>query len=162
MFGKSFKAKFKSAKLGVRHTKKQSQKTCELELCYDFDETIAAAIGGDAPPLQAMLANSSDRSCATKSTTVQLDATDVGIRFRLGNQQHAIESTFELSASAKKPNAEDPGPTLTVKAGFFPDDADLAMVWERLNSVVGTRMDRRQLTLPKTGGEDEATEEDAE
>jgi hypothetical protein len=154
MFNRSFKAKVGTVVLDTRKQKgnNEDERTMKVTLHYQFDSVMAAEIGGDAPGVQKMLANGGSKAdhAKLKGGGLRLHCKDVSVKFRLGNQVHSIEHTIGLSAKCVEPLAKGTDPTLEVSVTFLPSKKDLQMVWDNQGSILGARMDRRQLVIPET------------
>ena len=165
MFNCVHTAKLREAKLIVRQDKAgERHKSCEVSLHYPFTEKVAANIGGHATVVQEMLANGGgDLQAKLNGGKLILDCKEVRIRMKCAakgsDQKVEVERTTSITATAKKPNAEDPEPTLAVKAKFDVDGDLMAFIWDNLDSAIKVRMDRRQLELNQDPEPEEAGEE---
>jgi hypothetical protein len=136
----------------------EEQARCTVVLQYDLTPQLAEAIGGDAPALQAMLANGGGKPMKVTRSGVVLDTKEVGIKFKgADGEELTIDRTSRLKAKARQPNAEDTGPTLEAAASFaIEDDEPLAFLRTNLGQLVKCRLDKRQLELVT---EEEAVED---
>jgi hypothetical protein len=150
MYGKLYPARIRSLYLGQKHAKDEEDQTFALVvLQYDLTEELAAAIGGAAPQIQAMLAQSGD-GCKVSRAGFILDVAEVAMQFKGADKDELkIPRTLRLKAKGRSPNAEDTGPTLEVGAAFaIDDDAPLAFFRAHLGELVKVRLDKKQLDLP--------------
>jgi hypothetical protein len=159
MFSKYFKAKLRAGAQKIKH----NQKTGDVMLCgmllqYEFTEELAQGIGPRAQAIQEMLACSNSAAAIKMNTTgLSLDTKHVTVSFKSGNKKiHEIKVTEGIAIRAKKPNAEDPNPVLevTVTCSLEADHVDF--IWQHLGEAIGVRMDKRQLEIPGSQGEETA------
>lgn len=167
MFGKLYAAKLRDVRLTTKKIKGEddSEPLAIITMNYDFTEELAAAIGGAAPALQAMLSAGGDGVKVSRAGVV-LDVKDVAVQFKAADKEAIkIEHTRKLKVRAQQPNAEDTGPTLAALIAFTmgEDDDDSLLFFRRnMDRMLKVRMDRKQLDLPATkgGGEEPAEVEE--
>jgi hypothetical protein len=156
MFGKQFNGKLRGFGESLAKGRKGAteRKVLRVQLQYAFDEKLAAAIGGDAPALQAMMAAGGDGTHLT-SAGLELDTKEVGLSVKGRDDTLKIDNTSSLTATAKLPSAEGVEPTLEVSAGFEVEEEEaegiLAFLHNNLGPSVKVRMDRRQTELDLSG-----------
>lgn len=165
MFSRLFATRIRAIALSLKRHKgnDEEEASCTVVLQYDMTEDLAAAIGGDAPALQAMLANGANgKPMKVTRSGVLLDTKNVAIKFKSADKEELeIERTMKLKAKARQPNAEDTGPTLEAAVSFSiedDDDATLAFLRRNLGKMVKARMDKAQLEIPETKPAEEGEE----
>ncbi len=157
MFKEQYSARIEKASLHIVRVKKEEKRSCSCVLCYDFTEGLAEQLGGDAPALQAMLANGGESAATLSGCRISLDVASV--RIALADEdggEMVVEQTSHMSARASSPQAEgSASPALLVRV-TWPLGDDMAgsvdFLRMHLGEAVQVRMDRAQGELPFEAG----------
>lgn len=161
MFNQSFKARVDGFDARIRAQKGNNaeQQYVRLHLLFEFDEQLAAEIGGPAPGVyQAMTASYDDGSVG--AVPLSLNSRAVNVRFRVGRKNHTVKDTISLDVKAMPPTSKNLSAMLQAKVSFLATEADVATLWEIMGRSVSVKMDRQQLTFPGMGGEQQTIDPD--
>jgi len=167
MFSRRVPATVASLLLHEVRLRKQVSAAFTLVMKFDFTNMIADDIGGDAPMIQASLADSSGRSCKVKSPKLQLDTKQVRAMLYAGKDDKVtVGHTIDLTAVASRPSSSGGViPSLSLRLVFLvnADDDETAEAADRFMSfcrrhrgkVIKVRLDRKQQQLDLGGEEPE-------
>ena len=153
MFNTSFNARVEGFSARVRQQKgnNQDQRYVRLNLLYEFDEPMAAEIGGPAPGVLAAMMADYDAG-RVGAVPLTLNSRAVNVRFRVGRKNHVIRDTVGLDTRAIPPTAKNLSAMLAVRVSFLASADDIGTLWQLMGQQVPVQMDREQLMLPGMGG----------
>lgn len=172
MFSRQVPATIASLLLHEIRLRKQVSAAFTIAIKFDFTESMAEDIGGDAPMIQKSLANGTDRPCKVKSPKLQMDTRHVRAKLNAGKDDKVtVGHTVDLTATASRPSSSGGTmPSLSLRLVFRVDaddeetagDADRFMAFCRRHrgKVIKVRLDRQQQQLPL--GEEPEPEEAGE
>lgn len=152
MFNQPFNARIDGFDARIRNQKgnNQDQSYCRVHLLYEFDESLAAEIGGPAPGiLDAMIGEFDAGKVGAVPLTINSKA--VNVRFRIGRKNHTIRDTIALDTRVIPPSTKNLSAMLAVKVSFLAADSDVLTLWDAMGQTVTVRMDREQLSFPGMG-----------
>lgn len=155
MFYESYSAKIQSFAPKAKELQDGGiDEYCQLTLTYEFTEQFAKGLGlevdNDLKGFTGMLHSALSRK-RVLSCALPVPASDVTAHFCATDDE---EDTIDIrpirmcAVSAKRPNAEDPNPVISVTLEFPLDDSRMLWFGNRLKAVVRVVLDKVQQKLP--------------
>jgi len=141
-----FDAKIRTVTPKVKTDDDTLEHSVVLGLSYEFTQSMAQGIGGEAVAVQKALCDgglSGAPAIPVDSARVVLTITQMG-----SDEGYEIRDVQPLKVVTKRPNAEDSNPTAAVTLRLELIDEDLCYLAQHQGEVVTVEMSKQQLELP--------------